>query len=227
MVFVCELMAPVDPFLKGFFPTSKQPTTRDVFQQLRRCCLCPGPYSHTLHGTSCWNRARRSAGFCRWVNSPGRSIGNCQLGDSLYKDIFLITYNACTMFIVHVKSFIQTDPGYSLKCCHLFMLVNLLYIRDIYPDSHQKKFTTGFHSTVVSNQRKSNETTGPASLLGTPSASTFGRKLEFETSKVGSNDGSGHVYVWRDEGILVILQICVDDLVFVLWKKRVFLVHLH
>lgn len=90
------------------------------------------------------------------------------------------------------------------------------FIRDIYPDSHQKKFTTGFYSTVVSNQRKSNETTGPASLLGTPSASTFGRKLEFETSKVGSNDGSGHVYVWRDEGILVILQICVDDLVFVL-----------
>lgn len=51
--------------------------------------------------------------------------------------IFLITYNACTMFIVHVKSFIQTDPGYSLKCCHLFMLVNLLF--EIFTPIHIKR----------------------------------------------------------------------------------------
>lgn len=95
------------------------------------------------------------------------------------------------------------------------MLVNLLF--EIFTPIHIKKNSPlDSIATVVSNQRKSNETTGPASLLGTSSASTFGRKLEFETSKVGSNDGSGHLYVWRDEGILVILQIFVDDLVFVL-----------
>lgn len=141
-------MVPVDPFLKGFFPTSKQPTTRDVFQQLRRCCLCPGPCSHTLHGTSCWNRARRSAVFGRWVNSPRRSIGNCQLGDSLYK-IHLFDYILC-MYIKYTNRsgiFPKMLPA---------IYVGESFIRGIYPDSHQKKFTTGFHSTVVSNHLSPN-----------------------------------------------------------------------
>ena len=162
--FCVHLMAPVDPFFNR--DCSNQQTSNDSrrFQQLRRCCLCPGPCSHTLHGTSCWNRARRSAVFGRWVNSPRTvdSIGNCQLGDSLYKDIYiwLRIHNACTINIVHAKSFIHTDPGIFPKMLPA-IYVGESFIRDIYPDSHQKRspldsieqsFPTTFHQTAKIQQ---------------------------------------------------------------------------
>lgn len=100
MVFVCELMAPVDPFLKGFFPTNKQPTTRDVSNnsgvvvsalgRVRALCMVPvaetGPEGLPFLGDG--------------STTYSRSIGHCQLGDSLYKDIYLITDY---VYIIHVQ----------------------------------------------------------------------------------------------------------------------------